>query len=124
MHRRAEAPQRGFCQTVRRDWLSELNMSQKQSYATSAQFDAVVLEMYRAGLPYNKALLEFKKQFVLTALRDVNWNETKAARALRMHRNTLARTLKLLDLDISALRKTKRRPVRDVDARRQKKLAS
>jgi Fis family transcriptional regulator, factor for inversion stimulation protein len=99
-------------------------MGQKQSYPTSAQFDAVVLEMYRAGISYSEALREFRRQFVLTVLRDLNWNETKAARALRMHRNTLARTLKLLDLDISALRKTKRRPVRDIDPRRQKKLAS
>jgi len=67
---------------------------------------------------------EFKKQFVLTVLRDLDCNETKAARVLRMHRNTLARTLSELDLDIRALRKTKRRPVRGVDPPRQKKLAS
>jgi hypothetical protein len=43
---------------------------------------------------------------------------------LGMHRNTLARTLSQLDLDIRALRETKRRPLCGVDPPRQKKLAS
>jgi Fis family transcriptional regulator, factor for inversion stimulation protein len=80
--------------------------------------------MYRAGISYLEALREFKKQFILAVLRDLNWNETKAARALRMHRNTLARTLPQLDLDIRALRKTKRHPLCGVNPPRQKKLAS
>jgi Fis family transcriptional regulator, factor for inversion stimulation protein len=73
---------------------------------------------------YSEALRVFKKQFILTVLRDLDWNETKAARALGMHRNTLARTLSQLDLDIRALRETKRRPLCGVDPPRQKKLAS
>jgi Fis family transcriptional regulator, factor for inversion stimulation protein len=96
----------------------------KDPYPTSAQLDALVVRMYRAGISYSEAIREFKKQFVLTVLRDLDWNETKAARSLRMHRNTLARTLRELDLDIRALRKTKCRPVRAVDPPGQKKLAS
>jgi len=96
----------------------------KDPYPTSAQLDALVLRMYRAGISYSEALREFKKQFVLTVLRDLNWNETKAARALRMHRNTLARALRELDLDIRALRKTARRPVRGEDRPEQKRLSS
>jgi Fis family transcriptional regulator, factor for inversion stimulation protein len=102
----------------------ELKMGQKHSYPTSAQLDALVLHMYRAGMSYYEAVREFKKRFAHTVLRDLNWNQSKAAPALGIHRNTLARTLRELDLDIRALRKTKRRPVRDVDPRRQKKLAS
>jgi transcriptional regulator with GAF, ATPase, and Fis domain len=60
----------------------------KDPYPTSAQLDALVLHMYKAGISYSEALREFKKQFVLTVLRELDWNETKAARALRMHRNT------------------------------------
>jgi Fis family transcriptional regulator, factor for inversion stimulation protein len=96
----------------------------RDPYPTSAQLEALVLQMYRAGISYSEALREFKKQFVLTVLRDLDWNKTKAARALRMHRNTLARTLSELHLDIHALRKAKRCPVRGVDPPRQKKLAS
>jgi Fis family transcriptional regulator, factor for inversion stimulation protein len=64
-------------------------MGQKESYTTSAQLDALVLQMYRAGIGFAEAVREFRKQFVLTALRDANWNESKAAPVLRMHRNTL-----------------------------------
>jgi Fis family transcriptional regulator len=96
----------------------------KDPYPTSAQLDALVLHMYRAGMSYSEAVREFKKRFVLTVLRDLNWNQSKAAPALGIHRNTLARTMKQLDMDISALRKAKRRSVRGIDPRRQKKLAS
>ena len=57
--------------------LSELGMGQ-QSFPTSAELDAVVLQMYRAGISYSEAVREFRKQFVLTVLRDANWNESKA----------------------------------------------
>ena len=100
-------------------------MSPKQSYATSAQLDALALQMYRAGIKYAEAVREFKKQFVLTALRHTNWNESKAAQVLRMHRNTLRRTLREMNLDIRALRKFQRRPARSASARTstQKKIA-
>ena len=80
--------------------------------------------MYRAGISYAEAVREFRKQFVLTALRDANWNVTKAAPALRMHTNSLLRTVRELELDIRAVRKAERRPAHGVDSRKQKKLAS
>ena len=95
-----------------------------ESYPTSADLDAVVLHMYRAGISYAEAVREFKRQFVLTALRDANWNESKAAPVLRMHRNTLRRILQHLNLNIRALRKAERRPVRSIGPRKQRKLAS
>jgi DNA-binding NtrC family response regulator len=67
-------------------------MGQKQSCPTKAELDALVLQMYQAGISYAEAVREFRKQFVLTALRDANWNESKAAAVLRLHRNTLRRT--------------------------------
>lgn len=101
-------------------------MGQQHSHPTSAALDALVLQMYRAGIAYRKAVRAFKKQFVLTALRDVNWKGSKAAPVLRMHRNTLRRTLRELNLDICALRKAERHPARNASARTptQKKLAS
>lgn len=53
-------------------------------------------------------------------LQEVNWNQTKGAQVLPMHRNTLVRSLRVLGIDIRALR----RPPRGVDFRRQKKLTS
>ena len=82
------------------------------SFPTSDQLDAVVLQMYRAGIPYSEAVREFKRQFILTTLRDATWKVTKAARALRMHRNTLLRTVRELALDIRALRKAEPSRVR------------
>ncbi len=95
-----------------------------ESYPSSAQLDALVLQMYQAGIAHAKAVREFKKQFILTALRNANWNETKAAPVLRMHRNTLARSVRELDLDVRTLRNTERRPARGIDSRSQRKLAS
>jgi len=60
-------------------------MGEKQPYPTSAQLDALVLQMYQAGIVYSEAVREFKKKFILTALQDVNWNETKAAPTLRKY---------------------------------------
>jgi len=99
-------------------------MGQKQSYPTSAELDALVLQMYRAGISYSEAVREFRKQLVLTALGDANWNESKAAPVLRMHRNTLRRTLRELNLDIRGLRKSERRATSRVGTQTQKKLAS
>jgi Fis family transcriptional regulator, factor for inversion stimulation protein len=68
--------------------------------------------MYRAGITHSEAVREFKKQFVLTALREANWNESKAASVLQMHRNTLLRTVRELELDVRALRKAEPSRVR------------
>jgi Fis family transcriptional regulator, factor for inversion stimulation protein len=85
-------------------------MHPEHSYPTSAQLDSLVRQMQKDGVPFSDAVREFRKQFVLTVLRDLNWNETKAARVLGIHRNTLARTLGELDLDVRSLRKAERRP--------------
>jgi hypothetical protein len=52
-----------------------------------AQLDAVVLQMYSASIVLSEVVREFKKQFVPTVLRDVNWKQSKGAQALGMHRN-------------------------------------
>src|SRR6266566_35516 len=41
---------------------------------------------------------------------EVNWNKSKAARLLGMHRSTLVRKLRELHIDIRALRNAERRP--------------
>jgi len=60
----------------------------------------MVRRMHRTGILYYEALEEFKKQFILVVLRDVNWNKSKAARALEMHRSTLVRILRELNIDV------------------------
>jgi Fis family transcriptional regulator, factor for inversion stimulation protein len=97
-------------------------MHPEQSYPTSAQLDALVHQMLKAGIPFAAAVREFRKQFILTVLRDLNWNETKAAPVLGIHRNTLARTLRELDLDVRSLRKAERRPAQGIVAEKHKRI--
>ena len=99
-------------------------MGQEKQYPTSAALDEVVLQTYREGITYAEAIREFQKRFILTVLRDLNWNSSKAAPVLRMHRNTLRRTLRDLNLDVGALRKSEHRPSRSENSRIRKKLAS
>ncbi len=96
---------------------------QEPQYPTSTQLDAVVHQMHKAGMAFLEAVREFRKRFVLTVLRDLNWNQTKTARALGMHRNTLSRTLRELDLDIRALRQPERRPAQGAGTQKEKKIA-
>ena len=74
------------------------------------QLEKLVLQMYRGGLRYSEAVRAFQRAFILTVLREQKGNQVKAAEKLAMHRNTLRRTLQDLDVDISILRATRRRP--------------
>src|SRR5438034_4309608 len=74
-------------------------MGRKHTYATKSQLETLVRRMHRTGIQYYEALEEFKKQFILVVLRDVNWNKSKAARVLGMHRSTLVRSLRELHID-------------------------
>ena len=80
--------------------------------------------MHRTGILYPEALEEFKKQFILAVLRESHWNQSSAARVLRMHRNTLVRILRELGIDIRTLCNAGRRPPRGINSLGQKKLAS
>jgi Fis family transcriptional regulator, factor for inversion stimulation protein len=74
------------------------------------QLERLVLQMHRSGTPYSEAVREFQKAFVIAVLRDLNGNQVKAAEKLRIHRNTLRRTIQELDVNIKALRVSRRRP--------------
>jgi Fis family transcriptional regulator, factor for inversion stimulation protein len=74
------------------------------------QLERLVLQMYRSGKPYSEAVREFQKAFIIAVLRDLNWNQIRAAGKLGIHRNTLRRTLQELGVDIKALRASRRRP--------------
>jgi Fis family transcriptional regulator len=84
--------------------------------------ETLVLRMHRRGILYFEALREFRKQFILVVLRDVDWNTSKAARMLGMHRNTLVRTLRELNVDMHSLRNAELRPPLGIRLQ-QKKIA-
>src|SRR5262249_49251131 len=68
--------------------------------------------MYRSNILYSEAVREFKKKFILTVLQENKGNQCRAARELRMHRNTLSRTITELKIDVRQLRDGVRRPPR------------
>jgi DNA-binding NtrC family response regulator len=98
-------------------------MGRKHTYATKAQLETLVLRMHRTGILYSEALEEFRKHFILVVLREVDWNKSKAAQALGIHRSTLVRTLRELNIDIRALRNAERRPPHRMGMQQKKKIA-
>jgi len=52
---------------------------------------------------------EFQKAFILAVLQETNGNQVRAARKLRIHRNSLGRIIHDLQLDIRAIRGAARR---------------
>ena len=75
-----------------------------------SELDALISRMHEGGILYTEAVREFRKAFIATVLRENNGNQSKAARELGMHRNTLSRTVSALELDLRALRPSSRRP--------------
>jgi len=75
-----------------------------------AQLEELVMQMYNGGITYSEAVREFKKAFLATVLKEHNGNQCKAAPKLGIHRNSLARTISDLELDVRALRPGSRRP--------------
>ncbi len=73
------------------------------------ELDALISQMYEGGILYSEAVREFRKAFIATVLRENNGNQSKAARELGMHRNTLSRTVSALELNVRALRPDSRR---------------
>ena len=69
-----------------------------------AQLEEIILEMRASRMPYSEALREFRKSFVSVVLRELRGNQFKAAEKLRIHRNTLRRSIKELSIDIAKLR--------------------
>jgi len=78
-----------------------------------AKLENLVLQMYREGMRFEEAVREFQRVFILTVLRDKKGNQCRAADKLGMHRNTLRRTIRDLQLDLGPIREaTRRRPPR------------
>ncbi len=58
---------------------------------------------------FDKSLLQarktFERQYILRTLRRLNWNQTKTAQGLKIHRNTLMQKIKALDIKVEAYKK-------------------
>ena len=56
-------------------------------------------DIQRAGLSLREARSRFEKQFILSVMEKVQWNQTEAARLLGLHRNTLLWKLQRLGIE-------------------------
>jgi DNA-binding NtrC family response regulator len=74
------------------------------------QLVSLVNLMVEQGVRYEDAVAEFEKRFIKRVLENNSGNQTKAAEALGIHRNTLSRKIEELGLDHRP--KQRKRPAR------------
>ncbi len=89
-----------------------------------AQLENLVLSMYRSGISYEDAIAAFKKCFIEAALREARGHQINAARHLGMHRNSLARDIAELQVDVRDFRPNSRRPPKSENGSAANKSAS
>jgi DNA-binding protein Fis len=63
------------------------------------QLEALIGQMVERGILFDEALAEFEKRFIKRALESANGNQSRAARVLGIHRNTLSRKIERYKLD-------------------------
>jgi DNA-binding NtrC family response regulator len=59
------------------------------------QLEALITEMIDGGIPFEQARYEFEKKYIQAALSRAKGNQTRAARMLGIHRNTLNRKVQI-----------------------------
>jgi DNA-binding protein Fis len=68
------------------------------------QLEVLVGQMVERGILFDEAVNEFQKRFIKRVLDRSKGNQSRAARLLGMHRNTLSRKIGLYKLDHRAHR--------------------
>lgn len=63
------------------------------------QLEALVQQLVERGILFGEAVGEFEKRFIKKVLDNFGGNQSRAARALGIHRNTLSRKIELYKLD-------------------------
>jgi DNA-binding NtrC family response regulator len=63
------------------------------------QLEALVGMMVERGILLEEAVTEFEKKFIKRALEFANGNQSRAAKRLGIHRNTLSRKVEVYKLD-------------------------
>lgn len=59
------------------------------------QLDGLVTQMVEKGILFDEAVEEFEKRFIKRVLDRNNGNQSRSARALGIHRNTLSRKIEV-----------------------------
>jgi len=69
------------------------------------QLESLVVQMVERGVLLDEAVNEFEKKFIKRALERTNGNQSRAARVLGIHRNTLSRKVDTYKLTGSPIRR-------------------
>lgn len=68
------------------------------------QLETLVNQLVERGILFDEARGEFEKRFIKKMLDTHRGNQSRTARALGLHRNTLSRKMELYKLDHAARR--------------------
>lgn len=63
------------------------------------QLESLVVRMVEGGISFPEAVNEFEKKYIKRVLDRVNGNQSRAALALGIHRNTLSRKIGIYKLE-------------------------
>ncbi|MCL6481366.1 MAG: histidine kinase [Firmicutes bacterium] len=63
------------------------------------QLEALIGQMVEKGILFEEAVEEFEKKFIKHVLERTHGNQSRAARQLGIHRNTLSRKIELYKID-------------------------
>jgi len=69
------------------------------------QLEALVGQMVERGIHFDEAVNEFEKKFIMRVLDRSRGNQSRAARLLGIHRNTLSRKIEVYKLSQRAHRR-------------------
>lgn len=99
-------------------------MGKKHIYARRQDLERLAFRMQKTGILCSEGVREFKKQFIIAALKTAKGNRTIAAEVLGMHVNTLARNIHALGIEISAVSPPKGHAPEPAAMSKHKKLAA
>jgi len=68
------------------------------------QLEALVNQLVERGILFDEAVGEFERRFIRKVLETHRGNQSRAARTLGIHRNTLSRKIDLYKLDNNSRR--------------------
>ena len=72
------------------------------------QLEALISQMVEQGIAFEDAVKEFEKRFIKRVLDNAKGNQSRAARELHIHRNTLSRKIDEFKLDHRPRRRARR----------------
>ncbi len=66
------------------------------------QLESLIAQLVERGVPYAAAAQEFERKYIRRVLERTGGNQSRAARLLGMHRNTLSRKLAEYEIQFAA----------------------